>query len=98
MEKIEFKEFNYSNHAVQRMFERGLNPSDIEKVIKEWNVITEYPEDKPYESILLLGYSNNIPIHVVAGIDYEYKVCYIITVYQPDPELWIDSFTKRREL
>ena len=96
MEKVKFKKYNYSSHAIQRMFERRLNTKDIEKVIKDWNVINEYPDDKPFPSILIMGYSRKVPIHVVAGIDIENKVCNIITVYQPDPDLWADDFKRRK--
>jgi len=51
MGKIDFKEFNYSSNSIQRMFERGLNPDDIEKVINGWNVIIKYPEDKPFPGV-----------------------------------------------
>lgn len=79
------------------MFERKLYPETIENVIYEWNIITEYPDDKPFPSYIFLGFSKDEPIHVVAGIDKKVKICYIITVYNPDEKLWTDNFTKRRK-
>ncbi len=78
------------------MFQRSLFPENIEKVISDWKIINEYPDDKPYPSILLLGHIKDIPIHVVLGIDYCTKTGYIITVYKPYKKIWTDDFTQRR--
>ncbi|HOT46593.1 MAG TPA: DUF4258 domain-containing protein [Spirochaetota bacterium] len=77
------------------MFERGINTHDVENVIQSWHVISEYPDDIPYPSYLLLGYKGPDPLHIVVGIDKENETCYIITVYKPDPELWVDGFSRR---
>ena len=94
---MKYKEIRYSGHAIQRMFERGIITDDIERVIHLWNIIAEYHDDNPYPSYLLLGLIGQNPLHVVAGIDEAKEICYIITVYQPDPELWDDDFTRRRK-
>ena len=51
-------------------------------------------DDKPLPSYLIYGKTSELrPIHVVVGVDEE--VVAIVTVYEPDPDKWID-FTKRR--
>ena len=71
-------------------------PCALCDVIAEGELIDEYPDDKPFPSVLLLGRTNNQAIHVVLGVDAETGVCYVITLYLPDPELWLAGFRKRR--
>lgn len=84
----------YREHAVKRMFERGITAEAVEAIIAHGEIIKEYPDDKPFASFLLLDYKDGKPIHVVASKDN--GVCYIITVYQPDPTIWEDDFKTKR--
>jgi hypothetical protein len=93
---MECKDIVFSGHAVQRMFERGIDEKDLYEVIAEGELIDEYPGDKPFPSMLLLGQVSNQAIHVVLGVDSQTGVCYVITVYLPDPGLWLMGFRKRR--
>ena len=68
---------------------------DVENAIFSGEIVETYPDDKPYPSILLLGFSNSRPIHIVCAVDENERNCIIVTVYRPDPELWID-FKKRK--
>ena len=84
----------YRVHAVQRMAERGIREEDVARVISEGKEIESYPDDKPYPSRLLLGWIERRPIHVVtAAAEHEIIV---ITVYEPDPDLWESSFERRK--
>jgi len=52
-------------------------------------MIEDYPDDQRGHSFLLLGFTTKgDPIHAVCSIHEETLV--IITVYRPDPELWIN--------
>jgi hypothetical protein len=52
-------------------------------------LIEDYPQDPRGHSFLLLGFTGkNEPIHAVCSIHEDTLV--IITLYRPDPELWID--------
>ena len=93
---MECRDIVFSGHAVRRMFERGINEIDLSEVIAEGELIDEYPDDKPFPSVLLLGRTNTQVIHVVLGVNAETGVCYVITVYLPDPGLWLAGFRKRR--
>jgi hypothetical protein len=93
---MECKDIVFSGHAVRRMFERGINEIDLSEVIAEGELIDEYLDDKPFPSVLLLGRANDQAIHVVLGVNAETGVCYVITVYLPDPGLWLAGFRKRR--
>ena len=86
----------FSEHVFKRMAERSFSPVTIKAVITNGTVIKEYPDDTPYPSRLILGYDGNRPIHVVSAYDHNDDIEYIITVYEPDTQLWTSDFTKRR--
>lgn len=59
-------------------------------------IIEDYPEDPRGHSFLLLGFTlQEHPIHAVCSIQEEILV--IITVYRPEPELWIDWKTRKEK-
>jgi hypothetical protein len=93
---MECNKIIYSGHAVRRMFERALNKDAVKQVIQGGEVIAAYPDDTPYPSYLMLGFDNEVAIHVVASKDGVTGNCYVITVYQPDPALWESDFRTRR--
>lgn len=86
----------YRNHAIKRMFERGIGEADVRAVIDRGEVIQEYPDDVPYISRLILGWCREQPIHVVAAYDSQERTDVVITVYEPDHSLWEDGFKKRK--
>lgn len=78
-----------------RMAERGIRHQDVKAALELGEVIRHYPEDTPYPSRLLLHWTEEQPLHVVAapvGDDTEI----IITVYHPDPALWELDFKRKR--
>ncbi len=85
----------YRVHAIRRMFEQGISESDVERVMASADVIKEYPEDKPYPSRLVLGFVGGRPLHVVAADNTAGAETIIITVYEPDPRRWDESFRRR---
>lgn len=89
--------FRFSRHAIERMFHRGIAPEVVERIVERGEVIASYPEDKPFPSVLILGFEEGQPVHVVVARDADTRRCYIVTVYRPDPELWSDDFKQRRE-
>ncbi|MBN2402724.1 MAG: DUF4258 domain-containing protein [Spirochaetes bacterium] len=97
IENPETYEIKFSIHAVQRMFERGIDESDIIKILEHSVTIEDYPDDLPLASMLLLGSITENPVHVVVAIDKEKMIIYIITVYKPDLNIWNDDFKTRRQ-
>lgn len=83
-------------HAIQRMFERGINERDIRQVLDAGEVIQEYPDDLPYPSRLVLGWRGSRPIHVVVANDMDNREIVVITVYEPDPAEWEPDFRRKR--
>jgi hypothetical protein len=78
------------------MFERRIAEEDVRKVLAEGEEIAAYPDDKPYPSRLLLGWSGRRPLHVVAAYNAEDDETIVVTVYEPDPALWQDGLRRRR--
>lgn len=84
-------------HAVQRMAERTIEVVDVRHALDAGEVIADYPDDTPYPSRLVLGWRGTRPVHVVAADNHHDQVTVVITVYQPDPELWEPGFKTRRK-
>ena len=79
------------------MFERQITESTIKDVIVTGKVIEDYPADTPYPSCLMLGYSAKRPIHVVVAKNPADQSFIVITVYEPDSEIWEPGFERRKK-
>ena len=78
------------------MFERKISEENIHEVIESGELIAEYPSDYPYPSYLLLGFPENIPLHVLIAKDNESDDCYVVTTYVPRRDIWNRDFKTRR--
>lgn len=76
---------------------RGLTEADILQVIRQGEIIESYPNDTPYPSSLMLGFSGGVPIHVVVARREDIGRCIVVTVYVPDPLRWSPDFKTRRQ-
>lgn len=83
-------------HAIQRMFQRKISVADVRRVVETGEVIESYPDDTPYPSRLVLGWSGSRPVHVVVADNVAARETVVITAYQPDSALWSKSFRQRR--
>jgi hypothetical protein len=83
-------------HALKRMAKRAISEEDIRAVVKSGETIEEYPNDTPYPSRLLLGWSGGRPLHVVVAENVEQQQTIVITVYEPDTERWTSDYARRR--
>ena len=83
-------------HILERMQERNINPTDVIHCIIGGEIIEQYPQAYPYPACLILGMcvDNDTYIHVVAG--YGSGFVWIVTVYVPDEDEWINGFTERK--
>jgi hypothetical protein len=93
---VSCRTLRYSRHAFERMVQRGISPEMISQVLASGSTIAVYPDDTPYPSALLLGFTKDGPLHVVVARDEESGDCQVVTVYRPDPSLWDESFQSRR--
>jgi hypothetical protein len=84
----------FSGHPIQRMFERGIRRDDVLAVVAQGETTTEYADDKPYPSRLLLGFVETKPLHVVLAFCEADGLCIVVTVYEPAVENWSDFRTR----
>ena len=83
--------FEMENEEFGRIFEE-----EAYAAICNGEVIEEYPEDNPYPSVLIYGRTTkNRPLHMVCAYNQTENFAIVVTVYHPNPELWIDY--KRRK-
>ena len=83
-------------HALRRMFERNFSVDDIRAVIDDGETIEDYQGDKPFPSRLVLGWRGARPVHVVVADNLRQNELIVVTVYEPDPELWGADYKRRR--
>ena len=88
-------QFEFSRHALRRVVERNISEQDIRDAGAKAEVIESYPHDKYSPSGLLLGFTR-------AGRALHFQVSFaesdatkIITIYEPDPNEWIESRKRR---
>jgi hypothetical protein len=82
-------------HAAQRMLERNVSVTDVLAVLNGGETIEDYPDDTPFPSRLILGWVGQRPVHVVSATSTTGRTV-IITVYEPSPEEWDNTFHGRR--
>ncbi len=93
--KIRTGQFEFSKHAVDQSIIRRIEMQELHDVIANGIIIEDYPEDKYGPSCLIPGMtSKKRPIHIQCSYPSR-PILKIITLYEPDPILWID-FKKRR--
>ncbi len=88
---------NVTNHARDEAKNDSLTLDEILTSTCNGEIIEDYPDDKPFQSCLILGKTSNYdPLHSVWAYDSSTKIAVLITVYRPDPELWINM--KKRKI
>ena len=83
-------QFEFSRHAFRRVVERNINEQEIRQAGAQAEMIENYPDDKYGPSGLLLGFT-------LAGRALHFQVSFaesdltkIVTIYEPDPNEWMD--------
>ena len=94
--KIKRRHYEYSKHAVDQSIIRNISVAELEDAVAgKSEIIEDYPEDKYGPSCLILGYTKaGRPLHVQCSYPSR-PLVKIITLYQPDPDLWIDFRVRR---
>jgi hypothetical protein len=93
---MDYRAIIFSGHAVRQMFARAVGADDVAAIVRNGEIIKEYPDDRPYPSFLMLGFVRGAPVHVVVALDEAAGTAIVITAYIPDEQLWSDDFRKRR--
>jgi hypothetical protein len=87
--------FEFSRHASRRAVERNISEQEIREAGVKAQAIEDYPGDKYSPSGLLLGFTvagRPLHLHVPYG---DSDLSRIITLYEPDPNEWIENRTRR---
>lgn len=86
----------YKLHAVEQMFVRNITQEEVEYVISQGETFANYSTDKPYPSVLRMGFADKRPIHLVIAQDNRIE-CYIVTAYEPNVFLWSTDFKAKKK-
>ena len=93
--KIAANQFEFTKHALDQSILRSVTVQELREAIAVGEVIEDYPEDKYGPSCLVFGVTkSNRPIHIQCSHPSR-ELVKIITLYQPDPEQWIDYKVRR---
>lgn len=93
--KIASNRFEFSKHALDQSILRKITIQELHEAILDGEVIEDYPEDKYGPSCLVFGRTkSDRPLHVQRSHPSR-EIIKIITLYQPDPEQWIDYKVRR---
>ena len=85
-----------TQHMLIRFQQRHISYREIKESIMNGEIIKEYPDDKPFPSCLVLGFTKKKRgLHIVIGIA-EDKL-WLITAYEPDKTQWNDDFRTKKE-
>ena len=93
-------QFEFSRHAFRRVVERNISEREIREAGAKAELIEHYPEDTYSPSGLLLGFTEagrqeaGRPLHFQVSFA-ESDLTKIITIYEPDPNEWIDHRKRR---
>jgi len=89
-EKVAARQYEFSKHAVDQIIIRGIRVSELEEAISNRSeIIEDYPDDKYWPSCLMLGFTKSgRPLHIQCSYPTR-PIVKIITVYEPDPNMWI---------
>jgi hypothetical protein len=93
--KVAADEFEFSKHAVDQSIIRRISVQELREAIFNGEVIEDYPEDKYGPSCLIYGKTTGgRAIHVQCSYPSR-PVVKVISVYEPEPQRWIDFKVRR---
>jgi hypothetical protein len=93
--KIAAGQFEFSKHAVDQTIIRHVTVQEVCEAVANGEIIEDYPEDKYGPSGLILGFTEaGRPLHIQCSYPSR-PLVKIITLYEPDPSLWIDLRVRR---
>ena len=92
---VEFGRIRVQPSRFRRAVERNISEQEVREAGAAAELIEDYPDDKYSPSALLLGFSaGGRALHFQVTFD-ETTMAKIVTIYEPDPEEWIDHRKRR---
>jgi len=97
-DKILRRQYEFSKHAVDQSIIREISTVEMDEAILIGSEIIEnYPEDKYGPSCLILGFTKTgRPLHIQCSYPSR-PLIKIITLYEPDPDLWVDFRIRKQD-
>jgi hypothetical protein len=95
-ELVKRKNYRLTLHAEAERDADSICVVEIEEALlhNDVEIIEDYPDNPRRHSFLLFGFTGEgKPIHTLCSVHEETLV--MITVYRPDPDLWIDWRLRR---
>ncbi len=95
--KILQRQYEFSRHAVDQTLLRNIAVAELEQAIANRSeIIEDYPDDKYGPSCLILGFTEaGRPLHLQCSYPSR-PLIKIVTVYEPDPDLWTDLRVRKQ--
>ncbi|MCA9979984.1 MAG: DUF4258 domain-containing protein [Anaerolineales bacterium] len=91
-ERITANQYAYSHHADIERRADSLTFAQVETALLTGEVLEHYPDTGRGESCLVVGFADDVPIHIVCGWRGD-KIA-LITIYIPTPPKFIDPWTR----
>ena len=94
--QLQSGQFEFTRHALKRAIERNISDVEIRELSEAIEIVEDYPDDKYSPSSLILGFTQgNRALHLqISRIESDFIK--IITLYEPDPEQWI-NYRRRKK-
>ena len=93
--KVRKNKYVYTHHAEIERKADDLTFDQVEKALLGGEILEYYTDTGRGESCLILGFSQDIPIHIVCGHRGEDIV--IISMYVPKPPKFSDPWTREEK-
>ena len=93
--KVAANVFEFSQHALDQTLLRNITVNEVREAIATGEIIEDYTADKYGPSCLIYGRTAaGRPLHVQCSYPSR-PIVKVITLYEPDPDLWIDFRTRK---
>jgi hypothetical protein len=93
--KVRNSMFEFSEHALTQSIIRSITVQEVREAIETAEMVEDYPDDKYGPSLLVLGFTGQQrPLHIQCSYPSR-PLIKIITLYEPDPNRWIDYRIRR---
>ena len=96
--KVKQRQYEFSKHAVDQSIIREISVVEMEEAISgRSELVEDYPEDKYGPACLILGFTKTgRPLHMQCSYPSR-PLIKIITLYEPDPDLWVDFRIRKQD-
>ena len=96
--KILRRLYEFSKHAADQSIIRDISVAEMEEAITGGiEVVEDYPDDKYGPSCLILGFTKaGRALHMQCSYPSR-PLIKIVTLYEPDPDLWVDFRIRKQD-